>query len=166
MPGRKMKPTALKVLHGTPGHRALPAEEPPGVGELWAPPFWFDDTQRTQWHYTLDNAPPGLLTGTDRDIVVVWVVACVEHARAALEVRSHGQVVKTKEGNAIQNPYMGVMNRQAIIMMRAAAELGFSPAARAHLGSRAPEFANGPTTGRTQSRLAQYLADKPDKLDS
>jgi hypothetical protein len=43
----------------------------------------------------------------------VWVVACVEHARAAAEVRRMGQVVKTKDGKAINNPYLGIVNRQA-----------------------------------------------------
>ena len=68
-----------------------------------------NETQRAQWFYAVQNAPPGLLTGTDREVLAVWVVACVEHARAAAEVR---QVVKTKAGNAINNPYLGIVNRQ------------------------------------------------------
>jgi len=167
-PGPKTLPAVLKQLHGNPGKRRLnDADEPQGVGELWAPPPHFDDELRDQWHYALDHAPPGLLTGTDRGMLIVWVAACVEHARALVEVRRHGQVVKTKDGNAIQNPYLGVMNRQALMMIRAAAELGFSPAARATLGSRAPEFPNGQLASpvRSHSRLAAYLDRKPDKLD-
>jgi len=164
--GRKPQPTALRVLHGNPARRPLPTDEPEGVGVLWAPPQWMDDEQREQWNYTLDNAPPGLLSATDREIVALWVVACVEHARAVVKLREHGQVVKTREGNVIQNPYLGIVNRQALIMMRAVSELGFSPAARAGLGSRGPEFnTNGqrPTSG---SRLTAYLDRKPDKLDA
>jgi P27 family predicted phage terminase small subunit len=138
------------------------------VGE---PPTWFDDEQRDQWNYAIDHAPPGLLTGTDREVLVVWVVACVEHAKAAQEVRKLGQVVKTKDGNAIQNPFLPIVNRQALIMLKAGSEMGFSPAARASLGSAEPAF-NGdrPATGRTrrvvEGSLAAYLALKPDKLDS
>jgi hypothetical protein len=40
------------------------------------------------------SAPPCLRTGTDREVLAVWVVACVEHARAAAGVR----VVKIKDG--------------------------------------------------------------------
>jgi hypothetical protein len=80
--GPKKIPTVLKELHGNPGKRALPVDEPDGVGDLWAPPAWFDDEQRDQWNYAIDHAPPGLLTGTDREVLVVWVVACVEHAKA------------------------------------------------------------------------------------
>jgi P27 family predicted phage terminase small subunit len=165
--GPKKIPTVLKELHGNPGKRALPVDEPDGVGDLWAPPAWFDDDQRDQWNYAIDHAPPGLLTGTDREVLVVWVVACVEHAKAAQEVRKLGQVVKTKDGNAIQNPFLPIVNRQALIMLKAGSEMGFSPAARASLGSAAPAFGDGPGCRiRGQSELDRYLALKPDKLDS
>ena len=139
--GRKPVPTMLKVLHGNPGRRPVdPDIEPQGQGQLWAPPLWFNDEQREQWAYALEWAPPGLLTATDREILVVWVVACVKHANAAAKVGQLGDVVTTKDGNIIQNPYLSILNRQALIMIRVVSELGFSPAARAGLGSRAPEF--------------------------
>jgi len=171
----KIVPTALKKLHGNPGNHPLPKNEPEGVGDLWAPPEWFDDEQRAQWHYALEYAPPGLLTGTDREALVIWCVACVEHARAVVEVRRSGQIVKTKDGNVIQNPYLGVVNRQAMIMLKAGGELGFSPAARASLGDRAPQFGGGPllnpkservTRGAARGSLAAYLAEKPYRLNS
>jgi hypothetical protein len=43
--GPKRIPTLLKELHGNPGKRALPVDEPHGVGDLWDPPVWFDDEQ-------------------------------------------------------------------------------------------------------------------------
>jgi hypothetical protein len=60
------------------------------------------------------------------------------------------------------------MNRQAHIMLRAASELGFSPAARAGLGRMAPEFdPHAPALGqpRNNARLAAYLDRKPDKFN-
>ncbi len=140
--GPKTQPLVIKELHGNPSDHALPVDVPDGVGELWAPPEWFDDTQRAQWDYALENAPPGLLTGTDRECLVIWCVAAVEHARAAQEVRRRGQVVKTREGNVIQNPFLPIVNRQALIMLRAGAEMGFSPSARMGLGTPA-ELAGG-----------------------
>jgi P27 family predicted phage terminase small subunit len=172
--GRKPKPRFLKELSGNPGHRPLPTDEPEGVGDLWAPPSYMDAEQREQWHYVVDHAPPGLLTGTDRDILAVFCNACVEYRRAVVQVRAMGQVVKTgvvtdkdgntSGGNVIQNPFLGIMNRQALLLNRFGAECGFSPAARASLGSRAPEFnGRGAATG---DLLDAYLATKPDKLDS
>jgi hypothetical protein len=83
-------------------------------------------------------------------------------------VHELGQVVSTREGGVMQNPYLGVMNRQAHIMLRTASELGFSPAARAGLGRVAPEFdPRAPSLGqpRNNTRLAAYLDRKPDKLN-
>ncbi len=42
-----------------------------------------------------------MLTATDRGLLAVWCVAAVEHARAAVEVRRMGQVVKTRDGNIV-----------------------------------------------------------------
>jgi len=164
--GPKVKPLLLRQLHGHPSHRPIPVDEPEGVGDLWAPPAYMDDEQRAQWHYALQRAPPGLLTDTDRDIFACWVNACVEYRKAVLEVRAIGQVVKTRDGNAIQNPFMGIMNRQALLMNRFGAELGFSPAARASLGSGAPDFHGPGRKIRGESELDRYLALKPDVLDS
>lgn len=164
--GRKATPKLLAALHGNPSKIKLPDDEPEGVGVLWSPPEWFDDDQRLQWHYAIEHAPVGLLSATDRETLVIWVVASVEHARAAQEVRKLGQVVKTKEGNAIQNPYLPIVNRQALIMMRAGGEMGFSPASRAMLGRAAQQGDGfGPGSGQIEgTRLARYLNSKPDKL--
>ena len=142
--GPKPQQAALKVLRGNPGKRRVPQYEPQGAGILDAPPAWMDEAQREQWFYSVQDAPAGLLTGTDREMLAVWVVACVEHGRAAAEVRRMGQVVKTKDGNAINNPYLGIVNRQAFIMIRTAGELGFTPAARASLGMIDESWRDGP----------------------
>lgn len=168
MPGPKPKPTHLKLLHGNPSKEQLALDEPQGVGVLWAPPEWMtDEEQRQQWHYAIEHAPLGLLTETDREILAVWVVAAVEHARATLEVRKLGQVVKTKDGFPVVNPYLGIVNRQALILLRCCGELGFSPASRTAIG-RAGEAGGAGVGGARQlagSRLAQYLDAKPDKLE-
>ena len=160
--GRKPVPTVLKRLHGYPGHHTRTGAELEGVGELLAPPEWFDAEQCEQWDYALENAPPGLLTATDREILAGWCCAAVEYARAVTEVRKLGQVVKTKEGNAIQNPFLPIMNRQFLIMLRAGAELGFSPAARASLGASITSEQAEDEDGL--SALDKYLAEKPDRL--
>ncbi len=165
MPGPRKMPTHLRLLHGVPDHRPLPVDEPLGVGVLRAPPDWFDEEQNAQWHCAIENAPPGLLTATDREVLVVWTVASVEHARAAQEVRKLGAIVKTKDGNAIQNPFLPVVNRQAVIMMRAGGEMGFSPASRAALGRGGLDLPSGRAGQIAGTPLAQYLSEKPDKLD-
>jgi P27 family predicted phage terminase small subunit len=158
-------PAALVKLHGNPSHRPVP-DDPPGVGELWACPDDFDDEQRAAWRYAVDHAPIGLLSGTDRDIMIVWVLATVEYRKAAREVARLGQVVQRADKSVGINPYMRVMNAQALIILRTCAEIGFSPAARAHLGARAPAGAlDGPRGSLISGDLARYLDEKPDKLN-
>jgi P27 family predicted phage terminase small subunit len=158
----------IKQLHGNPHDHALPSDVPEGVGELWTPPDYFNDEQRAQWDYALENAPPGLLTATDREILVTWCLAAVLRARAAREIHRLGLVVKTKDGNAIQNPFLSILNRQALIMMRCGGEMGFSPSARMALGT-SPNAAGGRYIGGGHGggeSLEAYLEAKPDRLDS
>jgi len=162
--GPKPVPATLRALHGNPGDHYEVIDEPSGVGALWAAPDDFDELQRAEWNYAIEHAPPGVLTGTDRNVLAIWCVASVEHARARAEVRKLGQVVKTKDGNAIQNPYLPIVNKQALLMLRVAAEIGFSPASRAALGRGDIGYAGTGSTG--SARLQQYLARKPDKVDA
>lgn len=143
----------------------MPVDVPEGRGDLWAPPDWFNDEQRAEWHYAIDNAPLGLLTATDRGVLSIWCVASVEYSKAVGEVRRLGQVVKTADGNPIQNPFLGIVNRQANIMMRSGAEMGFSPASRMAFGKSAGEEGR-PVPGRRSGALDEYLTQKPDRLDS
>jgi P27 family predicted phage terminase small subunit len=164
MPRTKPRvPAALVKLRGNPAHRPIP-DDPPGVGELWQCPDDFDDEQRAAWRFAVDHAPVGLLSGTDRDVMVVWVLATVEHRRAAREVGRLGQVVQRSDGSVGINPYMRVMNAQAQIILRTCQEIGFSPAARAHLGASAPELQGVARGSLIAGDLAAYLDEKPDKL--
>lgn len=156
-------PAALVKLRGNPAHRPLPIE-PAGIDDLWASPDWFDDEQREGWRYAVDHAPRGLLSGTDRDVMTLWVVAVIEHRRAAKEVQRLGQVVQRADKSVGINPYLRVVNAQAQIIIRLCAELGFSPSARAHLGASAPAGLDGPRGSVIAGDLAAYLDEKPDKL--
>lgn len=167
--GPKPQPLVVQELHGNPSKLPTPSMTPEGVGDLWAPPAWFDDDQRAQWDRALENAPTGLLTGTDHDVLVMYCVAVVEHMRAVIELRRTGQLITTDKGNTIQSPALGIVNRQALLAMRAAGELGFTPAARTSLGRAhdATLVPSGRYIGGARAKagsLDQYLADKPDKL--
>lgn len=137
--GRKPKPTQLRELHGNPSHTAKRSEaEPIPAGALDDAPSWFDDDQRASWRYALDNSPPGLLRRLDRAMLTVWVVAECAHAKAAQELREGGLVVRYQGvATPINNPFLGVMNRQALILIKVASEMGFSPASRARVYANA-----------------------------
>jgi P27 family predicted phage terminase small subunit len=146
MKGRKPKPTHLKLVAGNPGKRPLNEAEPKPKGNLNDPPGWFSDEQRAIWLYAIEHAPPGLLKRLDASVLVVWVVAAEIHQRAALLCRDELTTVTPEKGVVIQSPHLSIVNRQATIMMRAAAELGFTPASRSRVrvGEDAPDDDGNP----------------------
>jgi P27 family predicted phage terminase small subunit len=132
--GRKPMPTHMKELMGNPGKRAINRNEPKPVGELYAAPEWMSDSQREGWAYAVTNAPKGLLKLLDRSILAVWVVAEDLHRQAAEKIAQFGLLTKSPNaGLPLQSPYLAILNKQAQIMLKAAAELGFSPSSRSRV---------------------------------
>lgn len=133
MRGRKPKPTALRVIEGNPGKRPLNKREPVAVGELTTPPDWMTDEQKASWTYAIENAPIGVLRMIDQCALVVWVVAEAMHREATMQLAKSTLLTKTDTGAIIQNPYLPIVNRQAQIMLKAAAEMGFTPSSRSRV---------------------------------
>jgi hypothetical protein len=44
-----------------------------------------------------------------------------------------GQAITSPNGHLIQSPYMAIINKQALLILKTAAVLGFTPASRARL---------------------------------
>jgi P27 family predicted phage terminase small subunit len=134
MRGRKPKPTVLKDLHRSTEPRN--ADEPRPVGHLSAPPEHFDTEQQALWDYALEHSPPGMLTLIDFGALEVWTVALAMHRKATRVLSKQGMVIAAPNTRVpIQNPYLSIMNRQALIMLRASEQLGFTPAARPRITS-------------------------------
>lgn len=134
MRGRKPKPTHLRIIDGNAGHRPLNPDEPKPVGDLDGAPPWMNSAQQESWNYAIEHAPLGLLKYLDRSVLAVWVVAEALHAEAAQKVAKYGAIVKSpQQGMWIQSPFLAVQNRQAIIMLKAAAEMGFTPSSRSRV---------------------------------
>lgn len=142
MKGRKRKPTVLHELEGTfnPTRHRDRATEPEAPGELLAEaPDWLTQDQQTIWRYAVEFAPVGVLKAIDYGILATWVIAFDQHraatiAQAKLDVAtSLPLLTKDKQGNAIVSPYVGIINRAGLRMIRAAAEMGFTPASRPRL---------------------------------
>lgn len=89
--------------------------------------------QKRGWAYAMEHAPPGLLKRLDQSVLSVWVCAESIHADAAQKVAQLGSLLKAKNGTPYQNPYLAIMNKQAQLMMKAAAELGFTPSSRSRV---------------------------------
>jgi len=133
MAGRKPKPTALKVVQGTFRKDRANEREPKPSGDLSDAPEHFSEAQRAAWQYAIEHAPKGLLKKLDLSVLEIWVTACIFHREAAQKVAQTGQVIKSPSGYPVMNPYLANMNKQAQIMLKAAAEMGFTPASRSRI---------------------------------
>jgi P27 family predicted phage terminase small subunit len=132
--GRPPIPTQLKIIRGNPGKRKLNQREPKPIGDLTAPPAHFDTELQDAWNYAIEHAPRHLLKMIDSAVLEVWCTAHVLHQRASMEVRKFGMLMKAPNtGLPIQSPYLPVVNKQALIMLRAIDHLGFSPASRSRI---------------------------------
>ena len=144
MAGRRPKPTHLKVVQGTMRKHRANEREPKPSGDLVDAPAHFSQAQREVWDYAIEHAPKGLLKRLDLSVLEVWVVACVFHREAAEKVAVTGQVIKTPNGYPVQNPYLANLNKQAQIMLKAATEMGFTPASRSRIVVAEETIGNDP----------------------
>lgn len=133
--GRKPLPTPLKILRTTTKkgarikRRAI--ETPGDIGE--APP-WLTKDQRDDWDYAIQNAPRDVLRRIDKAVLAAFVVAQDTHRRSSMAMQTTQLLIKSpKQELPMQNPYLPIINRQAVLMARIAAELGFTPCSRARL---------------------------------
>lgn len=133
MPGPPPKPTHLKLLQGNPGHQKLNLDEPQPEGDLADPPDSFSPAQRILWRTTLENAPDGLVRRLDLGVFASYVVNLSEFLSSDRKVQELGSVVMTAGKQPMQNPYVSIRNRANIAMVRAAAELGFTPSSRSRV---------------------------------
>lgn len=147
--GPKPKPTNLRVIQALPPRHGFNAHEPQPVGELRDAPDWLTDAQKDGWNYAIAHAPAGLLKLLDRSVLEIWVVADDYHRQAAMTIAREGMVIESHAVRAraqfVQSPYLAIKNKQAQIMLNAAAQLGFTPSSRTQIqtaGKPGSAFAN------------------------
>jgi len=165
----------LAELHGKPSHgRVISKTEPKPVGNLSDAPDYFTDDQKAAWAYALAHSPPGLLKLIDRGMLVAFIVAEDLHRQAVIE-QSKVRLIWRPPGSTQpqQSPYLPIINRQALIMSKAASELGFSPVSRPRVGAKltpgqgmndgTPASAKQSGARREPAALRDYLANAPKR---
>lgn len=146
MRGPRPTPTALRMIQGSVrGDRANAAEPLPPVTDLPRPPVWLHAYAVECWN---DLAPDlysmGVLTDVDARMFTAlcmawarWQIAEEDLAKMAEnDPVTHALLLKTKEGNAVQNPLVGVANVARRDFARMASEFGLSPAARVQITAK------------------------------
>ena len=152
-PGTKPKPTHLKLVTGNPGKRKLNSKEAKPRALIPGPPVHLTTDAVEEWNrVATDLYNLGVLSEIDRSALAAyaqaygrWVQA--EHAIAKMAQKDQltgGLMIKTTNGNAIQNPLVGTANKAAADMMRYAAEFGMTPSARSRIAATPPEEGSDP----------------------
>ena len=147
MRGRKPKPTRIKKLHGNPGRRPLNTAEAMPEPAIPSPPAFLSEDAKLEWNRVSEQLfRLGLLSHLDRSTLAAYCQAFsrwkqAEDAIAELAKRdqlSGGLMIKTSNGNLIQNPLVGTANKAMSEMMRYAVEFGMTPSARARVEAGVP----------------------------
>jgi P27 family predicted phage terminase small subunit len=133
MAGRRPKPTALKVIEGNAGKRAMNHDEPKPTGIPTCPSHLSKEARKEWNRISRELMTCGLLTSVDRAALAAYCAAYARWTEGEDKVQQHGLVVKSPSGFPIQNPYVGIANTALDQMRKFLIEFGMTPASRSRL---------------------------------
>ena len=140
MKGRKMKPTKLKILHGNPGKRKLPKNEPEPLPGTLVPPDWLKGEGLILWGElvpVLDEM--GVLSTSDRFALAALCSAYDDYREAATIVEREGQVYTrtTAAGSTsvAARPEIAIRNDAFRRMASMLGEFGLTPSSRTRVSA-------------------------------
>ncbi len=144
--GPRPQPTALKLLKGNPGRRALNAGEPqpPTPGDVPMPPEWLEAYAKGEWR-TL--APIlhglGLLTEADLTFFAAYAQSYARWRSAEewLSANSETVILRDKDGKVrsiVRAPQAVTAQAALADMNRFGSQFGLSPSSRTSIGGAEP----------------------------
>jgi len=151
MKGRKPKPTAMRILQGNPGKRALNDREPVPPRGMPECPEYLDPVAQAEWARTADILHEmGLLSLADRTALAAYCTAYSRWIHAEDQVRKFGAIVKSPEkGFPMKSPYLTIAEQSLETMRKFMVEFGLTPSSRSRI--RVPEG------GGAQDELELFL---------
>ena len=150
--GPKPKPSNLRLLEGGRSAARVGGDEPQPSRptEIPEPPVYLTSYAREEWDRVIEDLyATGVFANIDQTMLAAYCMAFQRWIRAELDLEkmgeldptTHGVMIKTSNGNAIQNPLVGVASTARRDMQRIAAEFGLTPSSRTLLdaGKRGAE---------------------------
>jgi len=132
--GPPPKPTALKVVQGNPGKRALNTKEPKPKSDNVKMPAGLSARGKKVWRKVapmLQEA--GLLTDLDVLALKGLCDAYADYEEHREQVQRTSPIIKTASGYPIQNPYIALERKAWDKFTRLMAEFGMTPSSRTRL---------------------------------
>jgi P27 family predicted phage terminase small subunit len=142
MAGRPPKPTALKLLEGNRGKRAIPKAEPKPRPIRPDCPSWLPELARKRWS---ELAPElemsGVLTIVDGDVLSAYCWAYSETLRLVESLEEEG---RTLSGGSKARPEVYMLHHALDIMHKCGMELGIGAASRTKITLKEPDADKSP----------------------
>ncbi len=124
------------------------------------PPAHVTGTARKEWRRIVGELQKqSALNPADLALIASYATAYGRWVDAEKSVAKDGTIVKTKSGNFIQNPYLGVANSAMKLCNKYGRELGFSPLARQEVKSKAGKrlaWTPSPASTTTTTRQRRF----------
>ena len=137
MAGRPRKPTALKLVEGNRGKRALPANEPRPRPVRPDTPEYLSDVGLAKWRDLAGKLEDiGVLTEVDGDVLGLYCYAFERFVRADEVLLVEGRETSNAAGSPILSPWVTEMNTAVADMRKFGAELGIGAASRSRIEVR------------------------------
>lgn len=133
--GRKAKPTALKLIQGNPGNRAINEEEPQPL-KIFAPPAptEFDEFHSAKWVSMCERLSAcRVLTELDLDALEMYVRNWVTMHESLADMNERGTLLTTRTGGVIWNPSWTKYKHAERVCRVLQAEFGMTPSSRSGL---------------------------------
>lgn len=139
-PGPRPKPTALKILEGNPGKRALPVNEVHPLVMMPECPEWLAPQAQREWQKIAPQLLSlGLLTELDQMSLAAYCAALAQWRAAQMVVDEEGLTLVTTSGYLQQRPEVGIAARSMAMVRAFSGEFGATPSARSRLNPPAPD---------------------------
>ena len=135
--GRKPLPTQLKKLKGTlRADRINPNEPEPDPNIPPVPPHLDKKAQVEYARITAELHEVGLMSNLDLAAISAYCDVYSQWEQASEAMEGGPLIIKTKAGNIIQNPLIGIKNTTREQMRRFLVEFGLTPASRSKVVAR------------------------------
>jgi P27 family predicted phage terminase small subunit len=142
MMGRKKIPSNMHVLKGTDRADRRNENEPKPEIKIPPAPNHLSKEALIEWgRITPSLYAMGLLSDLDMASLAAYCQSYSRWVEAETELKASGLLIKTSNGNVIQNPLVGIANQAMEHMRKHLANFGMSPADRAKVSAKKADAA-------------------------
>lgn len=136
--GPAPQPTALKILNGNPGKRAINHNEPQPTKKAPKCPSWLSREAKAEWRRVAPELERlGLLTVVDGGALAAYCQAYARWKQCEEVIERDGMVSElvTDTGSTYlqQRPEVSIANKQLQVMKAFCTEFGLTPSSRSRM---------------------------------